>query len=301
MEITDHISLHWLAGSFDQPFDEIAELIRSLTDGGEFFVLPHGKFGYKSAYLSLGGLLVLTDPGSPEMPQVHVSAPGQACEYLGLEKLRILFCNAINLTRVDIAFDGYEETPAQLAQWVEEGNIRTRAKRESCEFTRNLGGGGNRLYIGSISSTWSLCAYDSRGFTRLELRLKKERAALFQPILLGDLLDLPKIAVGLLREFVDFVDRSSAKNASRTNLLPSWKAFTMGLERVKMKLQGQAQLTIEQMVNWIEHQVAASLAVYYKLGFSVENLLQIGNRRMRKRHHGLLAIAGKVERSGLCF
>jgi hypothetical protein len=295
VQITDRISIHWLAGSFDQEFEDIADLVSSVAGGEDFFPLPHGKFGYKAAYMSIGGLLVLTDPGSPAMPRVHVSVPGQACEFLGLDKLRVLFCNALNLTRVDVAFDGYRETPTQLAQWVEEGNIRTRARRESCEFTRNLGGGGSRLYIGAISSTWSLCAYDSRGFTRLELRLKKERAALFQSILLGEVNALPRLAVGLLGEFVDVVDTSDESNVSRAPLLPSWKAFTMGIGRVKLALQGVPEITVDRVVLWIEHQVAATLAVYEALGKSVADLVCHGRGRMRGRQRALiLSGAGRL-------
>ncbi len=291
VELTDKISIHWLSGSFDQPFEDIADLVHCLTDGSDLFPLPYGDNGYKCAYLSVGGLRIYTDPGADNMPPVHISAPGQACEYLGLEKLRILFCNAKNLTRVDLAFDGYKETPETLAGWVEAGDVRTRAKRKSCEFTRNLGGGGNRLYIGAISSLWSLCAYDSRGFTRLELRMKGERAAQFQTVLLGDNDALPKIAVGMLRQFVDFVNKHES-NVSRAPLKASWEAFTMGLIRVKMKLKGKPELTAERVVQWMEYQVAATLAVYSKLGYSIGQLLQHGEKRMSRRHYAVLAAFG---------
>lgn len=289
VEITDRITIHWLSGSFDQPFEAVADLVYELTDNFDLFPLPYGGNGYKAAYQSVGGLRVYTDPGGDNMPQVHISVPGQACEYLGLEKLQILFCNAKNLTRVDVAFDGYEETPETLADWIERGDIRTRAKRQCCEFTRNLGGAGNRLYVGAITSMWSLCAYDRRGFTRLELRMKGERAARFQRVLLQDSKLLHFTCVGLLREFADFVDAQAETNVSRAPLKASWAVFTEGLCRVKMRLDGKPELTAERVVNWIEYQVSATLALYRKLGFSIDDLVKYGERRMKSRHKAILS------------
>jgi hypothetical protein len=50
--------------------------------------------------------------------------------------------------------------------------------------------------------------------------------------------------------------------------------------------------TIERTVRWIQDQVSASLVIYFKLGHSFQELLEIGEERFRNRHRALLAMAG---------
>lgn len=247
---------------------------------------------YSKQHRFVGGLTVLVGPKAANMPPVLVECPGSACEFLGLEKLRILFCNA-QLSRADIAYDGAPFTPEELAGWARAGDIRTRAQR--IFYSAKIKGPpeeGNKLTIGSRSSEQYLRAYDRRGFTRLELELKGEMAKAFKHVLLSEPDEFRNATIGMLRQFVDFVDAGSTSNISRAPLLPQWAAFTAGLERVKIRLVGTVQLTAERVVHYIEHQVAATLYTYHRLGYPVGELLQLGRQRLKSRHRSVLAYAG---------
>lgn len=107
-------------------------------------------------------------------------------------------------------------------------------------------------------------------------------------MLLGEEDTFPITCISLLRDFIDFVDGQSTPNISRAKLKASWASYTQRLERIKTKLDGKPELTVERMTNWIEHQVAATLAVYYHLGYSISSLMDERTARMRQRHKALL-------------
>lgn len=141
-------------------------------------------------------------------------------------------------------------------------------------------------------NTWYLCAYDERGWTRLELRLSGERAELAHEALTGDPDDLKHIALGWLRDFCDFVNVDLATNKTRAPLMNFWADFIGSIERVKMTLGGKVTDTIKKTMNWIHNQVSASLVTYFKPGHSLQELLGIGETNMRDIHRALLAMAG---------
>jgi DNA relaxase NicK len=177
-----------------------------------------------------------------------------------------------------------------MAAWVRAGNIRSRAK--VIKFREALRGSGDTLEIGSRSSERYVRAYDGRGFTRVELELKGDCAAAFQAVLLASDDEFVASVVGALRSAVDFVDAGSSSNISRASLLPSWAAFTKGLERVQLVVSESVKPTAERVVRYIEHQVASTLFVYHQLGYSLEKLLRVGERGLKSRHRSVLAFAG---------
>ncbi len=284
------ITVHWLRGGFHQPVEDVLELVNSVTDGSYCESLDWGRYMYGRQHVFLGGVVVYVDPKAPNMAPVMVDCPGSSCEQLGFEKLQVLFCNA-DLSRVDVAYDHAPFTPRAAAEWARAGNVRTRAKKK--KFEDDLGtGDGETLKIGSRSSDHFLRVYDARGFTRVELEMKGAAARAFKSVLLSDADTFVHQAVGVLREFVDFVDRSSSANISRCGNLPSWELFTQGLERVKLRVAGVVVDSLERVADWLEGQVAATLYTYHRAGRSVGDLLQLGKGRMSKRHRVLLAAAG---------
>lgn len=84
---------------------------------------------------------------------------------------------------------------------------------------------GDKVTIGSRSSEHYLRVYDRRGFTRVELELKGTMARAFRDALLSDETVFKRTSVGILRQFVDFVDAGATTNISRAPLLPAWAAF----------------------------------------------------------------------------
>lgn len=286
------MTIHWLRGGLDQPEADVLDLVNELTEGGYGETLPFGRFMYGRQHRFVGGLTVFVEPRADNMPPVMVECPGTACEYLGLEKLRTLFCNA-RLSRVDVAFDHGLFTPGDVADWVRAGNVRTRAKR--VRFDVKLKGPpseGDKLTVGSRASEQYVRVYDRRGFTRMELELKGEMARAYRDVLLADDETFVRTTFGVLRQFVDFVDASASSNISRAPLLTVWEAFTGRLERVRIRVAGAVEPSVDRVVHFIEHQVAATLYVFWCLGFSVGDVLKLGARRLKQRHRSVLALAG---------
>lgn len=283
------ITVHWLRGGLEKPINEVLDMVSELTEGGYSESHDWGRMMYRKHHSFVGGLTVYEQPVAENMSPVMIDAPGAACEFLGLDNLRTMFEDA-ELSRSDIAFDHAPFTPAELAQHVRDGDIRCRAK--SYKFMESLTGTGDTLYIGSRSSEQYLRAYNSRGFTRVELELKGEAARGFKAVLLASDEAFAPACVGVLRAYVDFVDASSSTNVSRRTLLPAWETFTEGLEKVFIRVTGSIKPTVDGVVKYIEHQVAATLYVYEQLGYDIKDLLRLGKHRLRSRHKSVMAFAG---------
>ena len=289
------MTIHWLRGGFDQPEADVLELVNELTEGGYGETLPFGRFMYGRQHRFVGGLTVFTEPRAENMPPVMLECPGTACEFLGLEKLRTLFCNA-QLSRVDVAFDHTIFAPTDVADWVRAGNVRTRAKKVRLDVKiMGPASEGDKLTVGSRASEQYLRVYDRRGFTRMELELKGDMARSYRDVLLASDEVFRRTTVGVLRQFVDFVDASSEKNISRAPLLPVWELFTGHLDRVRLRASGAVQPSVERIVQFIEHQVAATLFAYCRLGYSMGTLLANGKKRLKSRHRSLLSSQGVAE------
>jgi len=283
--------MHWLRGGFDQAEEDVVDLVDSLTDGGYVESHDWGRFMYRRHHVFAGGLRVYVEPMRENMPGVLVDAPGEACDLLGLERLRVLFCNA-RLSRADIALDGAPFAPADVAGWIREGKVRCRSGKR--HFIEDIGvdPDGDTVTLGSRQSGRFMRVYDGRGHTRVELELKHDFARAFSAVLLADIEDIPSLAAGVVRDFVDFVDVERDSNVSRAPLLPSWEAFLSGIQRVRLAIAGAALQTPERIKHYMEHQVAATLYTYAQLGHSVGALLRLGRSRVRARHRLVLAMAG---------
>lgn len=285
-----HLTVHWLRGGMFEPLDDVLERVQAVTGGGYAESHDWGRNFYRRHHEFVAGLRVYFDPSQDNMPPVMVDAPGAACELVGLEGLRLLFCNS-DLSRVDLAWDGVAFTPREAAGWVRDGNVRCKSKRR--KFIEDLGeGDGETLELGSRASERFLRVYDRRGPTRVELELKGEHARGAMSVLLAELEELPELALGVLRDFVDFVDASQDANVSRAPLLPSWESFVGAVDRIRLVVRGRVVPTIERVLEWVERQVAPTLAVYDRLGYSVPELLRLGRSRWRHRHRSMLHFAG---------
>jgi DNA relaxase NicK len=284
------MTVHWLRGGFDLPISDVLDLVSSVTESGCAETFDWGRMMYRKHHTFVGGLTVYEQPVADNMPPVLVDVPGAACEFLGLERLRVLFCNSTGLSRADVAYDGAAFTPRDMAAWARAGNIRTRAA--NIKFREAIRGEGETLEIGSRSSERYVRAYDARGFTRVELELKGDQAGAFQAVLLAPDDEFVASAVGVLRAVVDFVDASSSSNISRAKLLPSWEAFTAGLEKVKLMVAAATVPTVERVQEFIENQVASTLVVYLALGNSLSLLLKVGEEKLKPHHRSVLAFAG---------
>jgi len=285
------LTWHWLRGGFEQSEEDVLDLTNTLTGGGYVESHDWGRFMYRRHHVFVGGLRVYVDPRRDNMPAVMVDCPGEACDLLGLERLRVLFCNA-RLSRADIALDGAPFAPADVAGWVRDGKIRCRSGKRHYIEDIGVDPDGDTVTLGSRASGRYMRVYDGRGFTRVELELKRGYARAALGVLLADIEEIPTLAAGVVRDFVDFVDIEQDSNVSRAPLLPSWEAFVAGIERVRLALAGRPSATPEAVVHYIEHQVAAMLYTYFRLGNPIGGLLRRGKSRVRARHRAVLAMAG---------
>jgi hypothetical protein len=137
-----------------------------------------------------------------------------------------------------------------------------------------------------------------RGFTRFEMELKQERAAQTMTALCEGF-PLSSILGGAIAQFVKFVDLDDT-NRHRCTVLPFWQKFldTLDNSGAVTRLDPRPAPTPERLKDWIEFQVAPSLAVYETLFGKRDdfddvrrNLRKIGLQNA-KPHHKALIVAG---------
>jgi len=277
--------VHWLTATAAGKVEGWLELLHTLTDGGEVEV--RGPRNFYRVHHVVGGLVsVLSDPIGEGQPDVCVDVPGAACDFLGWDRLSVIVGVADGLTRVDLAVDHAPVTPAQLAEADAAGDIRTRTFTSTWHDALR-GDGGSTYQLGSKSSARQLVAYDQRGYTRVELRLRRERAEAARWALLGPPGAFLAASVGLIRGMVDFVDAGADENATRRPLLAWWSAFIDGAARIVQELPERIASSVEKKVAWLRGTVARTLAALVAGGLDLEALVREGSAKGRARHRAL--------------
>ncbi len=276
--------------------DDISAVICKYTGAG-LQELSYGFNGYHRQLVGLNGLRVGFTPGRDD---ASVNIPGEACTQLGTYNLVGLVDElAATPTRVDVAFDHCPFTPRMLDRAWRDGNVNTRVRREGDSYVSMCNADGNTtLYMGSKSSDTRLVAYDRRGHTRLELRLRRDRAAFFWAKLVAQGPEsLPSLGLGVITAHADFVQRARAdSNPSRAPRLRWWAKFALDVAKVRLT-QPDLEPTVERAERHIQRQ-AAMLETYLQIrekkgvprGKSLEKLLDVGVERMRDRHLALVAM-----------
>lgn len=302
------VSLHWLTATTKEltTLDAVGFISDYLGHGPE--VHHRGLFGYTTTFEWLGGLKLLDNEKRPDMG-ICLLADGDACDHYGFAKLSYIYqALQFTATRLDLAVDGCRFTPAALHRLWMADYVRSAARTSKDSlpgrerFRSNkwwTGPTGDTFYMGSRSSTQFARCYNSRGFTRFEMELKKERAAqVMHAICDGH--DMASTLGAVITQFVAFVDKSDT-NRSRCKALPFWSRFIKRLKSnsVVTRLGGQPAKTAERLIQWIENQVAPSLMVYEVLMGQRDNyddvrrnLRKIGLERAKPRHHALISQGG---------
>jgi hypothetical protein len=141
--------------------------------------------------------------------------------------------------------------------------------------------------------------YNSRGFTRFEMELKQERAAQTMTALC-EASPLSSTLGAAIAQFVKFVDLDDT-NRHRCTVLPFWKKFLDALDNsgAITRLDPRPDPTPERLINYIENQVAPSLAVYEIIMGKTDNyddvrrdLRRKGLEGCKSKHHALIKQAG---------
>lgn len=297
------VLLHWLSATtvvYGSPDDVVAFISAVLGHGPE--VYPWGQNFYTKTYVWAGGLKLLHNDIRPEMGLCLV-ADGNACEYHGFDLLASIY-RALHLkaTRLDLAVDGCRFTPSALRKLWLKDLVRTQARpvknakpgrktyRSNSWITSPT---GDTFYMGSKTSTQFARCYNMRGFTRFEMVLTDERAAQIMGRLCSGEPLAPTVGASI-SQFVAFVELDDT-NRSRCTVLPFWKKFlcSLGCSGVTTRLEARPEPSVERIRAYIEHQVAPSLAAYYKLSTEPEAslacLLQRGAERIKPKHQILIA------------
>lgn len=303
-------AIHWLRATTKDDVETVVDRLAGVLNE-EIQVRDGGAHGYSDTVV-LGPVKVWWNPSRPEMGTC-VEIPGEACEELGPEGLLKVWDLADwRASRIDAAVDHCPFTPAMVAEAWKAGDVDTRVKSLDPEGKRKPMAGrenwrrcewvempdGDLFGMGSRASGQYARCYDSRGFTRFELELKKTTAHAAGPVLMEALRmgadTFAPTVLQLVQRFVRFVKRDSAENVTRAELLPWWAEFVQGMGKARLSLGARVVKTVDEVVEWLEVQVIPSLAVVEKaLGLdSVRELIKKGRSRWGPRHLETLQLAG---------
>jgi hypothetical protein len=285
-----------MAGTTKLPVHDVLDTLAGAFGGVVFEPTGRGGSGYRQAAVGPGGALVFWD-GISEAMGVHVRLPGAACDELGLVGVvgAALACQLLP-TRVDFAWDCEGISPAEVRGWFDAGDVVTRAHRESWRWIESAT--GSTFTLGARSSDRFLRCYDMRGPTRLELEVKGDRAQLvFDHLLAFEESAWSGAAMGLLRDFVDFRDRSTGVRSDFAQLLPKWAVVVDGASRTALPIARKPPITFTRLELWLERQVGPALAVWdagtrlRSRPLALDHLLERGRGRWKSRHRALVASA----------
>jgi hypothetical protein len=263
-----------------------------------------GQNGYTATFKWFGGLRLFDNEQRPEMG-VMLLADGGTCEHHGFDQLAYIYqALQMTATRVDLAADGCRFTPSALRRLWLADRVSTvcrpmkdalvpRQHHRTCDWRSSPT--GDTFYMGSRQSTQSARCYNSRGFTRFEMELKQERAAQTMTALCEGS-PLSSTLGAAIAQFANFVDLDDI-NRSRCTVLPFWKKFLAALDNsgAITRLDPRPDPTPERLIQYIEHQVAPSLAAYETIMGKRDNyddvrrnLRRIGLENAKPRHHAMI-------------
>ena len=281
------VTVHWLSLTyFTNPAKAMAHFLQhflgySLENEMEwseyFFAMGHGARSYRSLWTGPEGVRLY---GYPDTGQhCHLEIQGNVLESFGLEHVRNYLFSLTNVsfewqcTRIDVAFDYCPLTPTMCNEARQIGNIRTRAHQYSWKWFEN--NDGNTLYIGTRKSGRMIRIYDKRGPTRLEMEFRDKWANKVCEILATSPAKYWLFeCMGILRDFVDFVDAEvSGENISRAPLLSWWDTFIDGAEKAELQIgRTQQAITAMSMERYLQRLLPTLCVMRHGLGVSLDSL-----------------------------
>jgi len=285
----------------------VSELIRiPLTD---FVQMPSGAMGYRSR-LQCGNISILSN-GSPGMG-CHIVMTGQGCrQYECLHgddwknMFKRVFAREGHFARIDVALDDYDGMLSLplIREKIDNRQVISRFKiaREITEY--NLSGEpnsnkGETIYLGSPQSRIKIRFYDKAKqqkvdylWTRAEIECHNDRALIVAGFITNDV-PLGNLVAGVLRNYVNFLEPDvTDTNKSRWPVAQWWADYLGDVEKLSLTIKKEAK-TIEDVNNWLEHQVSTSLALMHKYHNDsydfLGDLIIIGRKRLKPRHFAIL-------------
>jgi hypothetical protein len=165
-----------------------------------------------------------------------------------------------HLTRIDDAWDGVGFTPDRVFRALSKRQFRSLATRDSVERRETPFGDdkGKTVYLGKRGSADYLRVYDRRETgTRIEHECRRNRAKVVGLMLVHTPLNRwHEVAMGNLRDFVDFVRRTPGENVTRSKPLKFWAKFVGEVERMQVSM-GDLAATVKAQVTITTQKVQA--------------------------------------------
>ena len=206
------------------------------------------------------------DPEPKTLEYYNFEIPGSACDAL----VPTVFHDVVgelsasglrwSVKRIDVAWDEVSFTPVEFAHAVIRGYAVTLAKRETLSLVQSpfavredgSGFGCDTCYIGSKESQRFIRVYNSRGFNRLEIVFRDERAHVVALDVFNyqyELWDLK--AREHLTQYIRFTEEFS-----------QWDDFIQGAKSADIKISSARVISLARGESWIEKQVAVFLSVH---------------------------------------
>jgi len=291
-------SIDWWRLTIWSDFDGIAPLLAILGLDIGLAETGHGGLGFKRILSGLLGFQVYADPVALGQVYVSLNLPSKVLQFVGMDKVRAAadwLCEAglsglrWQSTRLDLAFDTMDFSVADFAAAYRAGDIATKSR----SWNEIIGSGGSHtFYVGSRQSEALLRVYHKLdghsfgddSFTRVELELKADRAALgFLQVVAAPMDQWAEMASGLLAGFVQVST-------------DWWGGFLAAARSSWLRLRRNVP-TIERAAKWIEKQVLPSLALVVgalsggdvdHMGELLHRFVNDGRERFTDKHWSML-------------
>lgn len=289
------MNIHWLAFTVHASEKEAFVLYKEIFEEifGELLPRPSGGKGYKQVMFSLFEFKLYLEPGAHNQKHFHIEIPGKACEFIPATKYQALVnyleknhSDKYKFKRIDIAYDYVGFTPQQAYEEINNNRIRSLAKRETLrENTSPLAKKDNgelgtmTVYLGSNQSERMIRIYDKRGFTRLELQTRNNRAHKIGVDIFNcqDFEKWYSKGIAHLRDYIDF----------QTDW---WEEFNQSVGRANLSVTDARQQALMDLIYWVETQVSPSLSVLADAfgELFISRLISYGRKRRGNRFDHLL-------------
>lgn len=286
------ILVDWL--TFSVKRKEPREVIREFLglDPSLFQEEGYGLMGY-TRVLKFSNILVCYEPREDGYFQdmgICVSMSGNGCRtFESLSKLSgqkqglessafpalfqlLMAEEGANISRIDIACDdrdGYLDMD-EIVHKIQTNEVNSRmAKRSVIVSYDGAQRGGTTVYLGAPSSDFRVRIYDKAKeegidghWIRVELVMRHKNSAAFVAQAV-DCESVGKLAAQVINDKFSFIDRDDT-NITRCTVCSWWLRFVDELEAVRLVARCVIQHRVEQIDDWVIHQVGPSLAVLFR-------------------------------------
>lgn len=307
--------IHWLTLTVHEPYKVVKALWKQIFELhlGELVDSGHGAMGFKRVEIAeLGARLSSQPAGLPndgrenDIDYCTISLPGQACDAIPSGVFRQLQAclsdneYAHNYTRIDLAFDNCPFTPREFFDQVQANNVQSLLKRRTLSWyeqpneLNEVGEiGTSGCSFGSGMSQRMIRVYDKRGYTRLEMQTRADRADLVARSLFTQESGFwAKTAMGHVRDCLDLRTRIDGTYGL---LVSFWEKFVDATLRLGERLEKVAEQSIGKTKDWLLHQVAPAFSMVIDSCKDPKefynDLVKEGRQRRGPKYEALLRLA----------